>query len=140
MNTESDNLAHDMLKTAGLYCTPGRLAILRVLTRASKPLRQQQIAGRLSRRHFDKTTIYRTLTTLLKAGLVHKAFIQDRTFYFELAHHCTKTQCHPHFTCTHCGVTHCLLQLSVPMPRSPHKGFVIHHQQVRLEGLCPTCA
>jgi hypothetical protein len=27
----------------------------------------------------------------------------------------------------------------LPMAKSPHKGFVIRRQQVRLEGLCPTC-
>jgi Fe2+ or Zn2+ uptake regulation protein len=140
MSTKPDNLARKILKTARLYETQPRLAILNVLLKASKPLSQEQTAKRLADRDFDKTTIYRTLTALLKAGLVHKALIQDRTCYFELARHCTKTQCHPHFTCTNCGVTHCLLQLSLPMPKSPHKGFVINRQQVRLEGLCPACA
>jgi hypothetical protein len=26
------------------------------------------------------------------------------------------------------------------MAKSPHKGFIIHRQQVRLEGLCPACS
>ena len=129
----------EMLKTAKLYCTAGRMAILKVLMAAGKPLSQDQIARRSENKHFDKVTIYRTLESLLGVGLVHKVFIDKRAWHFELAHNCTERQCHPHFTCTSCGDTHCLTEISLPMAKSPHKGFVIHRQQVRLEGLCPTC-
>ncbi|MHC4464097.1 MAG: hypothetical protein ACYS30_22105, partial [Planctomycetota bacterium] len=67
-------------------------------------------------------------------------FMAKRAQHFELAHKCSENQCHPHFTCTSCGSTHCLTEMSPPMAKSPHKGFVIHRQQVRLEGLCPACA
>ncbi|MHC4620342.1 MAG: Fur family transcriptional regulator [Planctomycetota bacterium] len=84
-------------------------------------------------------TIYRVLESLLKAGIVHKAFLDERTWRFELAHNCTESQCHPHFTCTNCGDTHCLPDVSVPMAESPQKGFVVDRQRVQLEGLCPKC-
>jgi len=134
-----DLQAHNMLKAAKLYCTKGRVAILKVLMKTDKPISQDQIAQRLGKKHFNKVTIYRTLESLLKVGLVHKAFIEKRACHFELAHHCTESQCHPHFTCTNCGNTHCLTEISLPMAESPHRGFVIHRQQVRLEGLCPAC-
>jgi len=129
-----------MLKAAKLYRTAGRVAILKVLMDAGKPLSQDQIARRSGKNHFDKVTIYRTLESLLDVGLVHKAFIDKRAWHFELSHNCTETQCHPHFTCTSCGETTCLTGISLPMAKSPHKGFIIHRQQVRLEGLCPACA
>ena len=129
-----------MLKTAGLYCTAGRVSILKVLMKAGRPLSQEQIAAKSGRRHFDKVTIYRTLESLLSVGLVHKVFTDKRAQHFELAHNCTESQCHPHFTCTNCGDTTCLTDISLPMAKSPHKGFVIQRQQVRLEGLCPACA
>jgi len=132
--------AREMLKSAKLYCTRGRIDILTVLMEAGKPLSQDQIAHRSGKEHFDKVTIYRTLESLLAVGLVHKAFIDKRAQHFELSHNCTENQCHPHFTCTSCGDTHCLMEISLPMAKSPHKGFVIHRQQVRLEGLCPVCA
>jgi len=113
--------------------------MLKVLMRTDKPLSQEQIARRLGKKRFDKVTIYRTLESLLKVGLVHKAFMEKRACHFELAHNCTESQCHPHFTCTNCGGTHCLIEISLPMAKSPHKGFIIHRQQVRLEGLCPAC-
>ncbi len=140
MKANLDLQSRTMLKAAKLYCTKVRIAILKVLMRTDKPLSQEQIARRLGKKHFDKVTIYRTLESLLKVGLVHKAFIEKRAWHFELAHNCTESQCHPHFTCTNCGGTHCLIEISLPMAKSPHKGFVIHRQQVRLEGLCPACA
>jgi Fur family ferric uptake transcriptional regulator len=132
--------AHEMLKAAKLYCTAGRVAILTVLMKAGKPLSQDQIARRSGKNHFDKVTIYRTLESLLGVGLVHKVFIDKRARHFELSHNCTESQCHPHFTCTSCGGTTCLTGVTLPMAKSPHKGFVINRQQVRLEGLCPACA
>ena len=140
MKPDLDLQSCTMLKAAKLYCTKVRVAILKVLMKAARPLSQDQIARRLGKKHFDKVTIYRTLESLLKVGLVHKAFIAKRAWHFELAHKCTESQCHPHFTCTSCGSTHCLTEMSLPMAKSPHKGFVIHRQQVRLEGLCPACA
>lgn len=131
--------AREMLKSAKLYCTRGRIDILNVLMEAGKPLSQDQIAHVSGKKHFDKVTIYRTLESLLAVELVHKAYMDKRAWHFELAHNCTENQCHPHFTCTNCGDTHCMTEISLPMAKSPHKGFVFHRQQVRLEGLCPTC-
>jgi Fur family ferric uptake transcriptional regulator len=133
-----DHDARSLLKTAGLYCTAARIAIVEVLTAAEHPLSQDQIAQAMET-HPDKVTIYRTLTSLLKADLVHRAYVDERTAYYELAHHCSENQCHPHFTCTNCGQTHCLTDLEIPMAPSPHQGFQIQRQQVRLEGLCPLC-
>jgi Fur family ferric uptake transcriptional regulator len=132
--------AREMLKAAKLYCTTGRVAILMVLMNAGKPLSQDQIARRSGKSHFDKVTIYRTLESLLDVGLVHRVFVDKRARHFELSHNCTESQCHPHFTCTNCGNTTCLKGVTLPMAKSPHKGFIIRRQQVRLEGLCPDCA
>jgi Fur family ferric uptake transcriptional regulator len=135
-----DTQARMMLKAADLYCTQGRVIILKVLLEAGKPLSQDQVAHCSGLGHFDKVTIYRTLASLLQVGLVHRVFVDKRARHYELAHHCTERQCHPHFTCTSCGDTHCLTEISLPMAKSPHKGFIIRRQQVRLEGLCPACA
>jgi Fur family transcriptional regulator, ferric uptake regulator len=131
--------ATEMLKASRLYRTEARVAILAVLLKASRPITQEQIADELDPRH-DKVTIYRTLASLLQAGLVHKALTGAKTWQFELGHRCTQHQCHPHFTCTHCGSTHCLPDLEPPLTRGPYRGFVIQRQQVLFEGLCPGCA
>jgi len=140
MSANFDLQARRILKSAKLYCTAGRVAVLRILLRANKPLRQDEIAGRLGKKSFDKVTIYRTLESLLEVGLVHNAFLDERARHFELACNCSNTQCHPHFTCTSCGSTHCLTEMAIPKVKGTHKGFLIHRQQTRLEGLCPACA
>jgi len=138
--SDLDRQACEMLKAANLYLTRSRVAIVKVLLKTATPLTHDQIAVTMERKHLDKVTVYRTLSSLLEAGLVHKAYLDKRAWHFELAGNCTNRQCHPHFTCTNCGGTHCLTDMSVPMLKSPHKGFIISRQQVRLEGLCPACA
>ena len=129
-----------MLEKARLYCTEGRLAILGVLMESGRPMKQDEIAGQLSKTGLNRVTIYRTLSALLEAGLVHRAYLQKRAWHYELADKCTKTQCHPHFTCTMCGATHCLTKMRLPAVLGPHEGFIIQRQQVRFEGLCPACS
>jgi len=129
-----------LLTTEGLRRTAQRVAIVSALTKAVRPLSRGQIAAALSPNAPNKTTIYRVLATLAGKGIVHKAFLRERTWYFELAHNCSRRQCHPHFTCTTCGDTHCLPGIKMPMAKSPPKGFIIDRQRVQLEGLCPKCS
>lgn len=134
-----DSKSGQILKAAKLYSTKARTAILRILLEADEPLRQEQIARRFGKSRLDKVTIYRTLESFCEAGLVHKVFLQKRACYFEMADNCTDKQCHPHFTCTSCGGTHCLTEMPAVMTKVLPKGFVIRHQRVQFEGLCPKC-
>jgi len=138
MSKDTHIRAREMLKSVRLYCTTSRLAILEVLFGSDSPLTQDQIRQALPN-ELDKVTVYRTLTSLLEADLVHRAYVDERAAYYELAIHCGPSQCHPHFHCTRCGQTHCLLDLRIPLAQSPHRGFKIVRQQVRLEGICPDC-
>jgi len=129
-----------MLNKAGLKKTRQRIDILKVLVNAKRPLTAEQIGRRLKQEAPNKVTIYRTIESFLEAGLVHRAYLRDRTRHYELAEHCTQLQCHPHFTCTKCGSTRCMPDSTVGMVKGLGQGFVVHRQQVRLEGLCPRCA
>jgi len=140
MKKPSDNRIDTILTGAHLRRTAPRIAVLSVLFDAAAPITQEEIAAALGRAAPNKVTIYRTLETLLAAGIVHKAFLHNRTWHFELAHNCTAAQCHPHLTCTNCGRTHCLPDLEIPMPQTRYRGFIIHRRQTRLEGLCPKCS
>ena len=139
MKSETNQRINNLLSSAKLRRTGPRVAILDVLIKAKKPLTQVQIAAKLAETIPNKVTIYRTLERFCEVGLVHKAFMQKRAWHFELADKCSESQCHPHFTCEKCGVISCLVGLSVSIVEGLKKGFVIHRQQVRLEGLCPRC-
>jgi len=129
-----------MLRTTNLYRTAPRLAILQTLLEAQEPLTKNQIAEKLGPDGPDKVTIYRTLDRFRQANLIHKAYVSDRAWHFETPDHCGRLKCHPHFTCTNCGRTQCLTQVSIPLVKGLNKGFVIRRQQVKIEGLCPRCS
>jgi len=128
-----------MLHAAGLRYTRSRAAVLHVLLKAHGALTQEQIAQHIDKKSPDKVTIYRTLESFATAGLVHRAYLQHRSWHYELAHRCANVQCHPHFFCRNCGAARCLHNTQIPLVKGLEKGFVIERQQVRLEGLCPTC-
>jgi Fur family ferric uptake transcriptional regulator len=130
--------AQALLNLAGLRRTGPRLAILSALLDAGKPVTHEQITARLAEAAPNKVTIYRVLESFVEAGIVHKAFLRERAWHFELADRCSASQCHPHFTCTSCAQTYCFTGATVPMTKPP-RGFTILHQRVQLEGLCPAC-
>lgn len=138
MKTSSTTAVEQMLARAGLKLTPGRIALLRVLRRAHRPITQEQIASRISPKGLNKVTIYRNLATFIETGLVHKVFLRDKIWHFELGHNCADNQCHPHFSCNLCGITTCLGDISLPLAKTP-QGYTIKRQMVQLEGLCPKC-
>ncbi len=129
-----------MLNSVKLKRTRPRRMILGVLLTADRPQTADEIISIIGRTGPNKVTIYRTLESMVEAGLVHRAFVDGRSQYYELADRCSEHQCHPHFVCTGCGQTHCMTGVSIPMASNAPAGFVINRQQVRLEGLCPKCA
>lgn len=138
MNGTKDN-AIALLKQAHLRITVPRAAVLTALLAADRPLTQEQIAERLGADSPNKTTIYRTLVSLMEQNLIHKAYIKDRVWHFEPAHHCGEHQCHPHFTCLRCNQTQCLTSIHPPLIKGLPDGYRILRQQIRLEGLCDKC-
>jgi Fur family ferric uptake transcriptional regulator len=129
----------DLLKATSLRRTGPRMAVLAVLLEAGRPVTQQEITKSLGRESPNKVTIYRALERLIDSGIVHRAFLRERCWHFELADNCSENQCHPHFTCSKCGDTHCMTDLSFPLAKGLEKGFILKRQQIRLEGLCPSC-
>ena len=139
MNKKSTEKALGLLDSCQLRKTRPRVEILSVLLEADSPLTQEQIAERIGETVPDKTTIYRTLMKLAQHNLIHQAYIQERSQYFEPAHHCLADQCHPHFTCVQCHQTHCLTEAQAQLVRNLPTGYQILRQQIRLEGLCAAC-
>ncbi|MFH1370062.1 MAG: Fur family transcriptional regulator [Planctomycetota bacterium] len=139
MKAELKEKVDRLLNSAKLKKTRPRKAILEVLLRGDKPRTTEEIISAMGKECPNRVTVYRTLDSMVDAGLVHRAFIDERSQHYELADRCSESQCHPHFVCTDCGQTHCLTGASVPMATSTPADFVIHRQQVRLEGLCPEC-
>jgi Fur family ferric uptake transcriptional regulator len=140
MKAETLKRIERLLSQSGFRKTRQRVDVLRVLLDAKRPLTQEQIARKLKTAAPNKVTIYRCLESFLRADLVHRAYIEGRSWHYESGERCTQLQCHPHFTCTKCGSTRCMVDSTIGMVKGLEQGFVVHRQQVRLEGLCPRCA
>jgi len=132
--------ANKILKSVNLNHTKAQVLIMEQLLRVNRPLSSEELAEQLGYNSPDKTTIYRIMKRFCSKNLVHKAYVRGRLAKYELAHNCTDKQCHPHFTCINCGETFCLKDRFVPLIKGLKKGFIVHRQQVRIEGLCSSCS
>ena len=139
MKTQTKEKINKLLDSAKLKRTESRKKILDVLLKAAGPQTADEIISAIGKSGPNRVTVYRTLESIVEAGIVHRAFIDGRSQYYELGNKCTEHQCHPHFVCSDCGRTLCLPEVSVPMVSNAPAGFVINRQKVRLEGLCPKC-
>lgn len=139
MKSKSKKRVDNLLGSVKLRRTGPRRTILEVLLSARRPQTVDEIMTAMRKGGVNKVTVYRTLESMVGAGLVHRAFVHKRAEHFELADRCTDAQCHPHFTCRKCGVTKCLIGVSAPLVRGLGKGYILQRQQTRLEGICPRC-
>jgi len=140
MRTKANENITKFLESAKLKKTKPRMEIIEVLMKSNRPKSAEEMISVMGKSGPNKVTVYRTLDSMVEAGIVHRAFLSQGSQYYEMADKCTKHQCHPHFVCKDCGATRCMPEVSVPMATNPPAGFIIERQQVRLEGLCPDCS
>jgi Fur family ferric uptake transcriptional regulator len=89
----------------------------------------------------DRITLYRTLKTFEKKGLVHT--IKDGTTarYALCETDCDEerhTDTHVHFWCTACKKTFCLPKTKIPRVEMPG-GFVLQDISLNAHGYCNSC-
>lgn len=129
------------IRSAGLRCTPGRVAVYEALLRAERPLTHANLVAGMTSVGLDQATIYRNLSSLAEAGLLRRSDLGDHAWRFEVPRHDDTDQGHPHFVCTECGDIQCLrgVELNVPrtekLPRSVRKNDV----ELQLRGVCDDC-
>jgi Fur family ferric uptake transcriptional regulator len=131
----------ELLRGSGLRCTPARDAVLRFLSQKGRPLAHSEIAKARGLATLDRVTLYRTLTALQDAGLVHRVQDQDGAWRF-CAHARQGKGCpggHAHFHCTQCGQMRCLTDQALPWI-SVSDGAQVTGKQLVVYGLCPACA
>ena len=127
------------MEEARLRPTEARLSVLRTLFGAGRPMTHGEVQERLDEAT-DRVTLYRTLATLERAGLVHRVQGTDGAWRF-CAHRPDVEGCpgdHPHFLCLDCGLMICLTGQSLPHVDVP-QGCSVAGKQLVVYGLCPTC-
>lgn len=128
------------LKNAGLRTTRQRRVILELLLACGSPLSHAEILSKIEE-HLDRVTLYRTLETLRKAGIVHQVQGIDGVWRF-CAHGEGADGCpgdHPHFLCLECGKMFCLTDQRMPRVRVP-AGVEVEGKQFVVYGRCAECA
>lgn len=148
-----DALLKDLLRSAKLRVTGVRLAILRALRASPVALEATEVAAALHAAgdDADRVTVYRTLNSLVDAGIAHRVDPGDRIFRFSMTDHgrCSGDRHqheHPHMVCDTCGAVECIMDAEVVIqPRAgaeppARQKFKVTQQDIMLHGTCDRCA
>ena len=127
------------LKEKGLKLTPQRRLIVDILHGAGSHLTAEDIIAHVQKKMpgVNKSTIYRTLDLLERAGCVYKSETSDHSIY----HHAEDGH-HHHLVCRNCGKTvSCSEHLFFPVEKSLAEkyGFQVSFKHVVINGLCADC-
>jgi Fur family ferric uptake transcriptional regulator len=133
----------DIIRGAGLKSTGARGKILKILGHARKPLRVKDIFERLTEvdEEANMVTVYRTIDTFIKKGIIHRVNFAEDAAYYELhdnAHHKHYISCigckrrDEVDTCPY-GVTDSSMNCKIP------SFDTITHHDVELFGICTAC-
>jgi len=138
MHPPADTTA--VLRAAGLRRTRARRSVIEVLDRAGRPLSHQEIASDARLVSLDRVTLYRTLTALQKAGLLHRVQGMDGVWRF-CGHREAPGRCagnHIHFLCVACNRMSCLPEQPLPWVAEP-EGAEVYGKQLVVYGRCAAC-
>jgi Fur family ferric uptake transcriptional regulator len=131
-----------VIRQAGLRATASRIAVLRMLGEADRPLSHADIVDALTDQPWDRATLYRNLIDLVNAGLARKVELGDRVWRFDRSSssHPHDAAVHPHFVCTVCGDVACLPEVSISTPTlGIPKSLRDRHVEVHVRGVCDAC-
>ena len=92
--------------------------------------------------HYDRVTLYRTLNSFTKNGVLHKIPSDTGIVSYGVCSSTCSPQNHNHnhmhFQCNICGKTECLPQKHLPQVKIT--GYVIEEVNMILNGKCVQCA
>ena len=104
----------ELLRSAGLRATPGRLSLLEVLDKEPKPVTVQQLEKRM-KGALNHVTLYRALEALTSAGIVARVDLGHDHAHYELV---AGKPHHHHAICRDCGL---IEDIEVPHSPSPEQ-------------------
>jgi Fur family ferric uptake transcriptional regulator len=140
-NRTTDASRADLLRSAGLRATPGRILLLQVLEKEAEPRTVYEIEEKLGG-SMDQVTVYRSLDALYKAKIVKRVNLEHDHAHFELA---AGREHHHHAVCRECGY---IENVEIPHSASPEgealkrtkKFAVLDSYSLEFFGLCKKCA
>lgn len=126
----------------GIRPTPMRLLVLEEMLRHDEGISLNEMERLLV--DSDRVTIYRTLQTFVRHGVVHALDMVNRgTIYALCAADCTPQghrDVHPHFVCESCNRVICADDLPFELVRTASADrYRIDSIEVLIKGRCPAC-
>ncbi|MBP9761380.1 MAG: transcriptional repressor [Candidatus Magasanikbacteria bacterium] len=120
---------------AGLKRTASRRAIYTYITQHEGLFSAADILA--THKKLDKVSVYRTLESLEKLDIIHRAAVLDGHQMYEL--HQEKKDHHHHIVCVMCKKDACVPCDISDLPKKI-KGFTTVHHAVHFTGVCRDCA
>ncbi|HXK08127.1 MAG TPA: Fur family transcriptional regulator [Vicinamibacteria bacterium] len=132
-------LLRRLCRERGLVLTPQRRAILRAVLDADDHPTADRVHAALARRRVrvSRATVYRTLESLARVGLVSKACHPGSAVRYD-----RRIDRHHHLVCLRCDR---VMDFSderfdaVPVPNTRRLGFVVSDLRVQVRGICREC-
>jgi Fe2+ or Zn2+ uptake regulation protein len=125
-------------RAAALRPTAQRYAVLEFLARTPVHATADEILAAINRRdpRASRATVYNSLRSLAKAGLVHEVFSDGKAARFDANLHP-----HHHFICEECGTVEDLAWFDVPRSNSAAAAGLreIRSYQIVFRGACARC-
>jgi len=138
MKTKND--IEKILHDTGLKTTIPRVAILGVFSKGCNPMNAEQVSVKIKKSRIDPVTVYRTLASFEKSGLLRRVDMQKDSASFEL-----NTDHHHHIICTNCEKVSEFENINdeklIKDALKQARGFKsVSHHSFDIFGLCNMCA
>ena len=131
-----------ILQSHALRATPNRNEILHIFIDRGVAMSESEVEKAM-KNNCDRVTIYRTLSTFLEKGIVHKVLDDSGVMKYALcAPSChdgpAHSHDHVHFKCIACGNTTCIEDVHIPAIQLPDN-YQIQEVNVLMQGTCAAC-
>ncbi|MBM76491.1 MAG: hypothetical protein CMK59_13880 [Proteobacteria bacterium] len=132
--------AREKLRELGLRATSARVGILQLMSEALHPLSHSDLVNSLDEVYGDQATVYRTLITFVKVGLIREVGrVHGSARYEVIKESSEEHRVHPHFVCSDCGSVQCLPETVVNISIDLDWQEILKKSLLQFVGQCLTC-
>lgn len=120
--------------------TDSRSEVLEKFLASKKTLNHNDLEFALGSK-FDRVTLYRTLHSFVKQGILHKIADNDGSLQYALCEDCGHERHddeHVHFKCMICNAITCLDHVRLPLIKLPD-GYSYQSGEMMITGTCKSC-
>lgn len=137
--TMNKNRIEQLLAEKNIPATAMRILVLDLFLKNKKAFTLADLEKFLL--HSDRSTLYRTLKTFEKKGVLHSIQENNTTNYLLCRHECLENEHHDlhlHFYCNVCGETQCLDEVELGKIQIP-ENYRVQQLKFTANGICKNC-